>query len=531
MRKRFVAGAAVSLGLITALTAGGGGGVAGAAPGPVLVSHAVEAPDLPTTPGAAGDACTAPTPDPSGVVKTYAWLHCYTPAQIAAAYGVNTLHAAGNLGAGQTIVLLDAYGSPTAAQDLRTFHDTFFPALPAPDFDAVYPFGAPGFANGCHGNGAGLSGPCAAAGWSGEATLDIEWAYAMAPRAHIVLIGVPPAETEGVQGFPNLFKALRQAVDTYPAGTVISQSFGVTEQTFGGAAKVQTARFDEVYRAAAAKGDTVLASSGDDGSTGVAKQHAETATYPYATVGWPASSPYLTAVGGTQLQYGWTWRPTSDVPFLPDGDYNPAYFAYTAGGNSEAVWNETWLPAATGGGPSAIYPLPSWQAQQAPIIGRDARGVPDLSWNAAVNGGVLVWITAFPGYQRPGWHVYGGTSASSPQVAGLIALANEQQAKAGLPPLGFLNPLLYKVGDRAGAATVPFTAGGSFRDIVPRTYGTAASGVLDDNQLWQYNPDGSVSPGPVPGWPTLPGWDMTTGFGSPRAPAFVSAIRAARNSP
>jgi hypothetical protein len=55
--------------------------------------------------------------------------------------------------------------------------------------------------------------------------------------------------------------------------------------------------------------------------------------------------------------------------------------------------------------------------------------------------------------------------------------------------------------------------------------------VLDDNQLWQYNADGSVSPGPVPGWPTLPGWDMTTGFGSPRAPAFVSAIRAARNSP
>jgi subtilase family serine protease len=125
----------------------------------------------------------------------------------------------------------------------------------------------------------------------------------------------------------------------------------------------------------------------------------------------------------------------------------------------------------------------------------------------------------------------GGTSASSPQVAGLIALANEQQARAGRPPLGFLNPLLYKVGDSAGAATPGFTGGGSFRDIVPHRYGTAASGVLDDNQLWQYNPDGSVSPGPVPGWPTRPGWDMTTGFGSPRAPAFVAAVRAARNTP
>jgi subtilase family serine protease len=144
---------------------------------------------------------------------------------------------------------------------------------------------------------------------------------------------------------------------------------------------------------------------------------------------------------------------------------------------------------------------------------------------------VLVYITAFPGYQRSGWHVYGGTSAASPQVAGLVALANEQQAGAGEPPLGLPNPLLYKVGDQAGAATAAFGGSGVFRDIVPHTYGTAASGVLADNRLWQYNPDGSVSPGPVPGWPTLTGWDMTTGFGSPRAPAFVAAIRAARNSP
>ena len=530
MRTRLLAGSIMTLGLVAAVVAAGPGTAVTAA-GPVLVPHAVQAPDAPEPVNAAGDACTAPSPDPSGTVKTYAWIHCYTPAQIAAAYGVDALHASGNMGAGQTIVLLDAYGSPTAAQDLQTFHDVFFPSLPDPDFDAVYPQGRPNFQNGCNGGGTGLSGQCAAAGWSGEATLDIEWAYAIAPKAHIVLIGVPPAETEGVQGFPNLFNALQQAIETYPPGTIISQSFGITEQTFGGAAAQQTARFDAIYREAAAKGDTVLASSGDDGTTGVAKQHGETATYPYATVGWPASSPYLTAVGGTQLQYGWTWQPTSDVPFLPDGDYNPAYFAYSAGGASEPVWNETWLPAATGGGPSAIYSLPSWQSAQASIIGRNARGVPDLSWNAAVNGGVLVWITAYPNYQRPGWHVYGGTSASSPQVAGLIALANEQQASAGQPPLGFLNPLLYQVGDQPGSASAAFGGGGSFRDIVPQTYGTASSGVLDDNQVWEYNGDGSVSPGPVPGWPTLSGWDMTTGFGSPRAASFVAALRAARNAP
>jgi subtilase family serine protease len=246
MRNRLAAGVIVALGLLVILGITGPGLAVQAPASPVLVPRAVEAPDRPARAGAAGDACTTPTPDPSGNVKTYAWLHCYTPAQIAAAYGVDALHAAGNLGAGQTIVLLDAYGSPTARQDLQTFHDTFFPNLPKPNFDAVYPQGTPNFPNGCQGNGAGLSGPCAAANWSGEATLDIEWAYAIAPKAHIVLIGVPPAETEGVQGFPNLFKALQQAIDRYPAGTVFSQSFGVTEQTFGGAAATQTARFDAV---------------------------------------------------------------------------------------------------------------------------------------------------------------------------------------------------------------------------------------------------------------------------------------------
>ncbi len=486
---------------------------AASAVGPMLVPLAVEAPDVPAAPSDLPAACTTPAP-----VHVYAVYHCYTPADILAAYDVQALHDAGTMGAGQTIVLVDAYGSPTAAADLQFFHDTFYPDLPDPNFTADFPFGAPDYKNVAKGNG--QSGPSAAAGWAGEATLDIEWSYALAPLAHIVLLAVPPAETEGVQGFPNLLKAISRAIDRYPAGTIFSQSFGVTEQTFGGAAAVQTARFDAVYRAAAAKGDTVLASSGDDGRTGAAKQHKDSRTYPFPTTGWPASSPYVTAVGGTQLQYGWTWDPTSDTPFLADGSPNPDYFNWTAGGNTEVVWNETWLPAATGGGQSAIYSRPDWQSSVASVIGSDARGVPDLSWNAAVNGGALVYTSFFPNASRVGWHVYGGTSAASPQIAGLVALANEQQADANQPPLGHLAPLLYEVG-----------SGAAFRDIVPTTQGTAASGVLADNTLWGYNADGSVSAGSVAGSPTLTGWDLTTGFGSPDGVAFVAAIRAARNAP
>jgi subtilase family serine protease len=475
-----------------------------------------------TTAGATGTPyCTTPPP----VVRA-TYYHCYTPQDVLGAYGVDALHQQGNLGKGQTIVLVDAYGTPAGQSDLQTFHDTFFPGLPKPDYEAYYPNGAPDFKAA---TGNGQSGPSAAAGWAGEATLDIEWAYAMAPLAHIVLVGVPPAETEGVQGLPNLFKAISALVDREPPGTVFSQSFGITEETFGGAAKAQTAKFDAVYQKAAAKGDTILASSGDDGTTGVAKQQKDSVTYDHPTVGWPASSPYVTAVGGTQLQSGWTWNPTSDTPFTADGAFNPDYFASTQSGFSEAAWNESWLPAATGGGPSVIYPRPSYQDGVASRITStsgaavNARGVPDVAWNAAVNGGVLVYTSYFPDANRVGWHVYGGTSASSPQVAGLVALANEQQAGAGGKPLGFLNPLLYGVGTGAQAAT-------AFRDIVPATYGTTPSGHITDNRLWSEVDGQPVSPGPIAGHPVGTGWDETTGFGVPRAGGFVAALRAARNA-
>src|SRR5205807_473185 len=117
---------------------------------------------------------------------------------------------------------------------------------------------------------------------------------------------------------------------------------------------------------------------------------------------------------------------------------------------------------AAGAMPPTSTGRPSWQDPVASTIGGNARGVPDLAWNAAVNGGVLVWETFFPQTDRAGWHVFGGTSAASPQVAGLIALANEQQANAHQPPIGYLNPLLYKVG---------ISDPGAFNDIVPQQYG------------------------------------------------------------
>jgi subtilase family serine protease len=488
----------------------------------------VQVPIRASTTRTANTDCTLPD---NSFVPFY---HCYTPQEIRSAYGVDTVaplsSGAPNYGQGQTIVLVDSYGSPTAAADLQHFHDTFFPSLPNPNFQQVFPQGNPQYNNTCT-NSKGLSGPCAAAGWSGEATLDIEWAYSIAPEANIVLLAVPPAETEGVQGFPNLMKAISGEIAATPPGTLFSMSFGATEQSFGGAAAAQTAKFDPVFQQGLAKDDNFFAGSGDYGSTDSAKGQKGTTFYPYQVVSWPNSSPYVVSVGGTQLQYGWTWDPTSDDAFNSDGSNNPAYWNSTDTGDSQAVWNESWQGIGGGGGASVIYPRPSWQAGVDPGYGNH-RLVPDTAWNAAVNGGVDVYITAYPQYNCGNstgcWTFFGGTSAATPQTAGLVGLANAARSSEGKEPIGFLDPILYS---GVGASASDYT------DIGPMHYGSAPKtfagsdivaegttqpvqksvGDLVDNQVWDSS---------VPGYPTTTGWDASTGWGTPNAPAFVSALAA-----
>ncbi len=472
-----------------------------------LTPLAVEAPESPVVPNAT-PACTSPAP-----VHTSGFFHCYTPAEIAAAYGVDKLHAAGLMGQGQTIVLVDSYGDPTAAQDLQFFHDTFFPSLPNPNFTQWTPLGDPAANYTCTRSN-GISGPCSAANWSVEATLDVQWAYATAPLAHIVLLATPPAETLGVQGLPNLFKAIQLAIDAYPPGTVFSQSFGLAEETFGGAALTQMQGFDQTYQYGIDKGDTFLASSGDEGNGGAAKQHKESTVLSTTAVGFPAVSPLVTAVGGTQLMLGWRLAPTST---------NPLNFVASAA-NSEALWNECFIfgggNCVTGGGTSSFFSAPSWQADQA-SVNSGMRSIPDLSWNAAVNGGVLIYTTQYPTVLRQGWHIEGGTSASSPQMAGIVALGNQTRAAAGKAPLGLLGPHIYALGNAdASAPDASFDGNGTsfFRDIVPQTF-TGADGTtltLDNNQWFD----------PAPPYFATPGYDLTTGFGSPRADRFVGALAA-----
>jgi subtilase family serine protease len=134
-----------------------------------------------------------------------------------------------------------------------------------------------------------------------------------------------------------------------------------------------------------------------------------------------------------------------------------------------------------------------------------------VSWDAAVNGGVLVYISAYPNYNGPaGNYIYGGTSAASPQVAALTALAAEQAGHG----LGNIDPALY-------------AAPGAFTDVTPIHEGAPSviSGELTTNQMFDYNGDGQpVTWDAVPGFPVGTGYDLATGWGTPSAPAYIAAL-------
>jgi subtilase family serine protease len=435
----------------------------------------VLAPDDKQTPsGPAVFACV----DPDGLPRSTVF-HCYTPADIYAAYGVDALHAEGTTGREQTIVIVDAYGSPTVQHDLDRFSDTF--GLPRATVQIIYPNGTPTFNNSVNG---------AAVGWAEETSLDVQWAHAIAPDAHIVLVAANPAETEGVQGFPSIFKGEQLAIGLFP-GAVISQSFAATEQSFRSAADVQVAGFDSVYRQAVSNHVTVLGSSGDSGTANVDKQGR---VFPFPTVNWPSSDPLVTSAGGTWLQFGWTWNPSS-----------PADTSYltTPGSRTEVVWNEPFISAATGGGRSVLFQSPGFQSSISQSLLNGARGIPDFSWNAAVDGGVLVY-TSFPGV-RVGWHIIGGTSASSPQLAALIALTNQLADSAHKSHVGYLNPYLYGL------------PASDFNDIVPLTFGPGAVTLGDNSQF------GSG----IAGMAVTTGYDLATGSGSPKAYNLVHDLAAA----
>jgi subtilase family serine protease len=355
---------------------------------------------------------------------------CYRPAQLQTAYNERPLFARGITGRGQTIAIVDSFGSPTIKSDLATFDKTF--GLPAPpSFRIIQPAGAvPPYDPS---NSTMVS-------WAAETTLDVEWSHSIAPGASIVLAETPVAETEGTAGFPQIVEAENYIINHH-LGDVISQSFAATEETFPtpeSLLRLRSAYFNALFHRV-----TVLAGSGDWGSTGYSNV-AGTLYYTHRVVAWPASDPLVTAVGGTQLQLNAAGQRTAPDQVWND-TYNPTVNQFITG-------NSGPNPLATGGGKSAIFPRPFYQDGVANVVGR-SRGVPDISMSAACSGPVLNYWSF--GGVTPGWYEVCGTSEATPEFAGIVALADQVAGHS----LGLINPALYFLSAVHAPGLVPVTMG------------------------------------------------------------------------
>jgi N-acetylneuraminic acid mutarotase len=348
----------------------------------------------------------------------------YAPADLRSAYG---LPAGG--GAGATIAIVDAYDNPDAEADLAVYRAQY--GLPACTSD-----------NGCfrkadeHG-GAGY--PAADDGWASEIALDLDMVSAIAPQAHILL----------VEASSSLSDDLGTAVDT-----AVSLGAEYVSNSWGGYGdSTDDLAYDEAYFNH--PGVAVVFSSGDDG---------------YG-VSYPASSPYVTSVGGTSL--------------VRDG---------SARGWDESVWNGVTVHedgphwGATGSGCSAVEPKPAFQS----AVGCAGRSVADVSAVADPATGVAVYNS----FSDAGWNVYGGTSASAPIIAGVYALA-------GTPVAGTY------------PAAYPYQRSGALNDV---TRGDDAS--CADRSLCGYGPTPDCTPAFT--CQAEPGYDGPTGLGTPQG---VAAFR------
>jgi subtilase family serine protease len=341
-------------------------------------------------------------------------IACYTPRQVQQAYNTPELYRQGITGAGQTIVIVDSYGSPTIKHDLATFDKQF--GLPAPPhFLIAQPAGqVPAYKPTSNREG-----------WAGETDLDVEYAHAMAPGANILLVETPTSENEGTTGFPQIVKAEEWVIKNH-FGSVISQSFSATEQTFQSKQSLRNLR--GAYIDAAKQGVTVLAASGDSGAADV--KFDQTTYYLHPVTSWPDSDPLVTGVGGTQLhqpaRFGAPW--TSTV-------WNDTYNMPT---NQYIFGNSGPNPLAGGGGKSVVFARPPYQNGVSSVVGSQ-RGVPDISMSAACNGAVDMY-QSFKG-QPAGWYPTCGTSEATPLFAGVVALADQIAGH----PLGLINPALYRM--------------------------------------------------------------------------------------
>jgi len=323
----------------------------------------------------------------------------YTPDQVKGAYGIFGPFD----GAGQTVAIIDAYASPTILADVNQWSDNRgLPRMTSSQLVQIVP---PGVYKRAENKSQDPQ------GWWGEETLDVEAVHGMAPAAKIIYIGSP-------NNYQDMDAAMNHLVDRRLA-SIVTNSYGwSTELLPKGVIKP----FEDTLIQAAAEGVGVYFSSGDNGD--------ETTNMGYATSDWPASSPWVTAVGGTSLAvdganarvFETGWGTSSYDCTRATLDTSRTGWLYGSGGGSSRLFVEPWYQTEAG-------------------LALTGRGVPDVAALGDPQTGLLVGQTqAFPNGNYYDEYRIGGTSLSSPIFAGLMALA---QQKADME-YGFANPKFYE---------------------------------------------------------------------------------------
>jgi len=374
-------------------------------------------------------------------------LHAIAPGDWAIIYDVAPLYAMGIDGAGQRIGVLGR--SNLNQTDIDTFRSQF--GLPPTVVEQHLVGADPGVTN---------AGP--------EADLDLEWAGGIAPGATLVYI------------YAGTFDDAAQGAIDQDLATVLNESFGTCEP--------QTAEANRLMaQQANAEGITWVASSGDSGAADCDAHGFFNATGNSATVSdgpavaMPASFPEVTAVGGTEFNEagGNYWSSMNNADGVSALSYIP-----------EVVWNDTGVGGllASGGGASLYFAKPAWQV--GPGVPADgARDVPDVSFSASGNHDPYMDVNA-NGVRS------GGTSASSPSFAGVVALLNQYLVSGGAiakPGLGNINPELYRLARTISNAFHDITQGNNTVPCVPGSPGCVKSEL---------------------GFSAGPGYDQATGLGS-----------------
>jgi subtilase family serine protease len=394
----------------------------------------------------------------------------YLPQQVKGAYGISSAYS----GAGQTVAIIDAYASPTIVGDANRWSQLRgLPELTRNQFAQVV---APGTFHHPESGGKNKQDP---QGWYGEETLDVESVHGMAPGASIVYVGAP-------NNFQDLDAALNHVVDRHLA-QIVTNSYGFnTEILPFGFIKP----YEDTILQGAAEGIGIYFSSGDNSD--------ESLVDGYRSTDWPASSPFVTAVGGTSLAVG----------------ASNNYLFETGWGTKTRSWTGTtwarggWLYGA-GGGVSRLFAEPAYQSgvvQQSVFTaqGRTGRAVPDIAAFADPNTGYIIGETqTFPdGSVKYSEYRIGGTSLSSPIMAGIMALADQKAGKVH----GFANPLFYsKAGSSAFTDIVNPTSTVAVVRVNYANSVDASQGLLYRLRVMNY----TLS------LHTTPGWDDVTGLGTP----------------